>query len=134
MKDIFAVLGVFFLIGLLMVSLSDSKESDDQAIKDKISIIALAENSDEPVVQSQGEIAKKELSDLQAAKRQALLEEKKAQAEEAKEKELRLAAIAEQEVSPAGRFLDTFKFFIVSALLVGFASIFITRLSRSRYL
>lgn len=133
MKDIFAILGVFFLVGLLLVSLSDDKESDDQAIKDKISIIALAENSDDPVVKSQGEIAKKELDDLQAAKQQAILEEKKAEAEEAKEKAERAAARAELQASPTGRFLHVFQYVLISILVVGFATIFFIRMSRPRY-
>jgi ElaB/YqjD/DUF883 family membrane-anchored ribosome-binding protein len=134
MKDVFAILGVIFLAGLLMVAVSDGKKTDDQAVKDKINIIALAENSDDPVVKSQGEIAKAELNDLQAAKQQAVLEEQRAEAEKIKEEARSKAAKAELQASPTGRFLNIFQYVVIGILGVGFATIFFVRMSRpSRY-
>lgn len=111
MKGILEFIGlvvvVFLVVAFFVVDFSDLASSDgNKTIKEKIEIIELAKNSDDPVVQQQGVIAKKELQDIQ---NQKLADAKKAEREVEKELAAQKRSAAEAErlkSSPFFRFMD----------------------------
>ena len=129
MKGILEFIGfvvvVFLVVAFFVVDFSDLASSDgNKTIKEKIEIIELAKNSDDPVVQQQGVIAKKELQDIQ---NQKLADAKKAEREAEKKLAAQKRSAAEAErlkSSPFFRFMDyilmPFTIFIVfsSAILL----------------
>lgn len=65
MKNTLAIIGLFFLFMWGAIFIFGDSISEDQAIKDNIAIIQAAENSNDPIVQSQADIAKAELVVIQ---------------------------------------------------------------------
>ena len=130
MKDIFAVIGVLFIGALLFTGLSTDSTIGDDAIKDKIEIIALAENSDDPAVKAQAESAKLELAEIKAAKDTALIEQKQAALDAIEEEKQAEISRQEFEKSPESRYITLFYKIALGFLFLGFLTLMVLRLMR----
>lgn len=74
MKDVFAFIGLWVVCMLVLaIFFGDFKTiPSDDAIKEKVELIALTEKSDDSVVRGQAEVAKVELEAIQEAKLAAI--------------------------------------------------------------
>lgn len=131
MKEILAAIGLLFLIGVLLATLSETSNSEkDQEIKDKIAIIALAEESDDPVVKSQGEVAKIELAEIQNQKQAAILKEKQDAIALAEKEKKDAVEQAKFEASPSAQVLRYFTYAVFIVVSFGLFCLFMIRMGR----
>ena len=92
MKSVLEFLGLVFVIiaVVFVLTYKHTVKSNDEAIKSKVEIIALAEKSEDPVVLSEAARARIELKEMQEAKERAKIaiqnEEKVKAAKEAEKK------------------------------------------------
>lgn len=99
MKGVLAVIGLWLVIVLALEfangDFNDTK-TDDAAIKEKIEIVALAEQSSDPIILKQAAIAKAELKAIQDNKAAAdakAIQKEKAIAQKREEKKIRTANV-----------------------------------------
>lgn len=136
MKGVLEFIGLCVVIFCLLAflfgdNLTTKKDTDDQAIKDKIEIIALAENSTDATVKAQADIARSELESLQAAKEIADIEAIAAAKSKAAKQDLRTAKKAQIKEDPYYELMSFLMIVFAVILTVGGACIFIPRMLRT---
>lgn len=131
MKEILAVIGLIFLIAVLFSSMSEnSTDTKDQEIKEKIAIVALADQSDDPVVKAQGDVAKIELAEIQQQKEALKLKEKQEAAARIESKKQAAAEKARFQASPHAQVLRYFTYAATIVVAFGFFCLFMIRIGR----
>lgn len=135
MKGILEFIGLCVVIFSLLAFLfgdfiSTEKETNSQAIKDKIEIIAVAENSDDPTVKAQADIARSDLKSLQAAKEIADNEAIAASKAKAAKEAARADAKVQLKDDPYHQTMKMLIIVIAAVLTLGAACIFIPRILR----
>ena len=136
MKGVLEFIGLCVVILCLLAflfgdNLTTKKDTGDQAIKDKIEIIALAENSTDATVKAQADIARSELKSLQAAKEIADTEAIAAAKSKAAQEDLRTATKAQIKEDPYYELMSFLMIAFAVILTVGSACIFIPRMLRT---
>lgn len=112
MRDVFAAIGVFFIIIWMVVLITNDDNKSDKEVAEKIAIIKAAENTEDDTIEAQAAIARAELKAIQAEKE---LEAQK-KIEEAEAVATRKKLAAEAAAKPPSRSKVVVDFIVMKTL------------------
>lgn len=125
MRDVFAAIGIFFIIIWMAVLITNDDNKSDKEVAEKIAIIKAAENTGDDVVEAQAAIARAELKAIQAEKE---LEAQK-EVEKAEAVAIHKKLAAEAAAKPPSKHVVVMEFILTKILpfifMAGFIVLFI---------